>query len=79
MSGLTDPADGAFDITPNDDTDLTITTRGLYIGVAGDVTVTMANGDNITYVAMTAGIIHPLRIRRVYATGTDATDIIGVL
>lgn len=78
MSGLIDPAERGFSITPNDSADLTVTTRGLYVGVSGDVKVDLVSGDTVTLVALAAGVIHPLRVRRVYSTGTAATDIIGV-
>ena len=78
MSGLIDPADGAFAITPSDTEDLEQVTRGLYVGVSGDVKVDMANGDAVTFVSLAAGVIHPLRVRRVYSTGTAATSILGI-
>ena len=79
MSGLIDPADGAFVITPSDTEDLTFVARGLWVGAVGDVKVDMANGNTVTFVSMVAGIVHPLRVRKVYSTGTDATDILGVV
>ena len=78
MSGLIDPASAGFEITPSDSANLERNTRGLYVGVIGDVTVDMASGNTITFVALAAGIVHPLQVKRVYASGTDATDIIGV-
>lgn len=78
MSGLIDPADGAFDITPSDTENLTQATRGLYVGVSGDVKVDMVNGDTVTYISLAAGIVHPLRVRKVYSTDTSATNIIGI-
>lgn len=78
MSGLIDPGDSGFDITPSDTEDLAVPTRGLYVGTTGDVTVDMLSGDTLTFVSLTGGIIHPIRVRRVYATSTDATDIIGI-
>ena len=75
---MIDPAESAFEITPNDNADLAHVTRGLYVGVIGDVSVITANGDTVTFVAVAAGIVHPLQIRKVFASGTDATDIVGV-
>ena len=79
MSGLIDPADGGFDITPNDTVNLTVPARGLYLAESGDVKVDMINGNTITFSNMAAGIVHPLQVRRVYSTGTTASGIIGVL
>ena len=78
MSGLIDPADAGFEITPSDSADLEQTTRGLYVGIIGDVTVVMAAGMTLTFVELAAGIIHPLKVKKVFATGTDAADIVGV-
>ena len=73
------PASNAFTITPHDTNELAFVTRGLYLGVSGDVAVTMANGDEVTFLNMAAGIIHPLRVKIVKDTGTDADlGIIGV-
>ena len=74
-----DPGDDGFVITPSDTEDLDIPTRGLYVGVVGDVKVDMISGSTLTFVSMVAGIVHPLQVRRVYSTGTDATDIVGVV
>ncbi len=69
-------------ITPNDGTDLPADewTRGLYVGVAGDVAVIMV-GDTASVVipALAAGVLHPIRVRRVLATGTTATGIRGFI
>ena len=71
---------GAEAVTPHDAEDITATS-GLYVGVAGNVTLTLAemdDGDSITFVALAAGVLHPLVVKRVWATGTDATDILAV-
>jgi len=78
MSSLIDPGDDGTEITPSDTEDLAVVTRGLFVGAIGDVKVDMASGSTITFVSVVPGIVHPLRVRRVYATGTDATDIVGV-
>lgn len=73
------PAIHAVAITPSDATDLTNGTRGLYVGVTGNVKVDMLGGDTaITFVGLAAGVVHPLRVSRVYSTGTTATSIVGV-
>jgi len=75
---MIDPIEGAFDITPDDDVDLERQTRGIYVGTSGDLTVTTVSGTTVTFVALSAGQIHPIRVLRVFATGTDAEDIVGV-
>ena len=52
----------------------------LYIGVAGDLKVTTAGGDDIVFKNVAAGFF-PIQVIRVWATGTTgtaATDIIGI-
>lgn len=78
---VTRPADSAAAITPNNSTDLTGVTRGLYVGVSGDVKVDLYDNETVTtvtFVDLAAGVIHPIRARRVYATGTSATSILGI-
>lgn len=72
------PGEGAFDITPND-SDYIPVTRGVYVGGSGTLHVLMAAGQEVTFTALAAGVVHPLRVIRVYQTGTAATSILGVL
>lgn len=74
----TAPAQNAGAITPNDSTDLFRPTRGLYVGASGDVKVTFVGGSQATFVGLAPGVIHPFAVERVWATGTTATNIIGV-
>jgi len=77
-AGLESPAEYAVEITPSNDTDLAISTRGIYVGVAGDLKIDTVGGSTVIFVNLAAGIIHPIRAKRIHATGTDADDIIGV-
>jgi len=71
-------AHSALAVTPSDSTVLP-TTRGLWVGVAGNVAVTMADdGNNITFVGVLAGSILPIQVTQVLATGTTATNIIAL-
>lgn len=74
----THPAHGGFSITPDDSDELTRITRGIYVGVAGDVKVDFANGDTVTFTDLAAGVIHAIAVRKVYSTGTAATNIVGI-
>lgn len=74
---VTQPARKAAAITPNDSTDLAQETRGLYVGVTGDVKVDLVEEGTVIFVGLAAGIIHPIAAIRVYATGTTATNIVG--
>lgn len=75
-----DSGSSAFAITPNDSSDLAQPIRGLYIGGAGNIVV-LFEGDTspVTLVGLVAGVVHPLAVKKVFATGTTATSIIGVL
>lgn len=74
----TQPARHAVAITPADGTDLVTVTRGIYVGTGGDLTVVMAGGETVTFTAVVAGVLYPLAVARVKATGTTATNMIGV-
>ncbi|RXZ77256.1 hypothetical protein EBB07_33835 [Paenibacillaceae bacterium] len=67
-------------VTPNDTTDLAAgATKGIMVGTSGDIVVDMVtSGASITLKNIAAGIIHPLSVKRIRATGTTATDIVAV-
>ena len=75
--GLESPPQGGFAITPDDGTDLPFVTRAINCGTAGTLHVTLANGSDVT-LTIAAGIILPLRARRVWASGTTAAQIVGL-
>lgn len=64
---------GSVAVTPSDSTVIP-TTRGLYIGVTGNVAVRMANGDLITIPNVAVGQL-PRQVDKVLSTGTTATSI----
>jgi len=68
---------GAFDIVPGPGV-LLHCTRGLYVGTAGNVQITMAEGETVTLNNLDAGVIHRLRVTHVLAPGTTALNIIGL-
>lgn len=69
----------AFAITPNDNADLATFTRGLYVGVSGDVSVILIDDSAaVTFVGLAAGIVHPIAAKRVRSSATTATSIVGV-
>ncbi len=75
---VTAPAGAGAAVTPNDSTDLTFVSRGLWIGTTGDITVTMEEGGDLTFSAVPDGTLLPLRVSRVLATGTSATNIVAI-
>ena len=67
----------AFSITPADATVLPPTWGGLWIGGAGNVTVTTKDGTIVTFTGVPAGTHLPIVVKRV-RTATTATDILGM-
>lgn len=71
-------ATDGFSITPNDSTALTNIAVGIYVGGAGDLKVDTKAGTALTFVGVAAGTFLPIAVTKVYATGTTATNIIGL-
>ena len=71
------PAAAAEEITPDDDSRIT-PTRGLYVGVSGDVKVIMLDGTTVTFTGLAAGVIHPICCVLIFDTDTTATDIVAL-
>lgn len=78
VAGMDSPASNGEAVSPADGADLGFVTRALYIGGAGDVRATMLGGQLVTFKALAAGAILPVRVARVWATGTTATHIVGL-
>lgn len=72
------PATNAVAVTPDDATDLTVTSRALYVGGAGNVVVIMDGGQTVTFTGVPAGTILPIRVSRVKSTSTTATSILSL-
>lgn len=60
-------------VAPSDSTVLDF--NALYVGVVGDIVVTVG-GVDLTFVAVPAGTILPVRGTKVKATGTTASSIV---
>lgn len=75
----------ALAVTPNDSTDLippnsqARPTRGVLVGSAGTLAVNMADGSSvsITIPSTACGVILPLAVMRIKASGTTATAIVA--
>lgn len=78
-TGLESPVIDGFAITPDDHEYLPETTRAVYVGGAGSLSVTLASGAVITLEGIGSGTFLPLRACRVLATDTTATAIIGLV
>ncbi|MFC3100234.1 spike base protein, RCAP_Rcc01079 family [Altererythrobacter lauratis] len=73
------PATQCFAITPDDVAELPRATKAIYIGSAGDVVLRALNAaDDVTFRNLAAGSVLDVRARFVRASGTTATDIVGM-
>ena len=78
--GLNSPAVRAVTITPNDSMELSSPLRGYSVGGAGDVAVVFVDDtESVVLRGSIAGIDYGGRIKKVLATGTSATAIVGFL
>ena len=76
----TDPASETFAIAAAD-ADLSENARSLYVGGAGDLRITAirdTDEEYTTFANVNAGSILPIQVKRVWSTGTTATNIIGL-
>lgn len=69
------PATQAATITPGASA-LGYTTRGIYVGGDGSITVTMAGGGSVQFVGCKAGTVLP--IQATHVTAATATDLVGL-
>lgn len=63
-------------VTPSDSATIT-KTRQIYVGVSGDVAVTMADGGDVTFKSMPVGFFS-IGVVKIKATGTTATNILAL-
>lgn len=71
----------AYQVTPSNDDDLPVPTEGIYVSAVGDVSGVLVGDelvDDVTFTDLAAGVFHPLRFRRILATGTDAITIVAL-
>lgn len=71
-------------VTPNDTTDLSVYAQALWIGVgaatnSGNVKVDLIDGGTgVVIPAVPTGTLITIGVKRVYATGTTATNIVAL-
>jgi len=73
------PGDAAA-VTPSDTQDLpeiSIIYVGAF-GTTGAVKVTTAQGTEVTFLGVPPGAVIPVQVRRVWTTGTTATNLVRV-
>lgn len=77
--GLEGPATHAFTISPNDGADLVETTRAIYVGAPGSLTLVLQSGAEVAFANVTAATVLPVRATRVKASGTTASSMVGMV
>jgi len=68
---------GAKAVTPSDSVNLTYPSV-VYVGGTGNVKVTTAQGDDVTFNGLPAGFVIPVQVIRVWSTGTSATNMVAI-
>ncbi len=68
---------GAEAVTPSDTVNLA-TPSVIFVGGAGNVRVTTAQGDDVVFSGAQAGGVIPVQVIRVWATNTTATNLVRV-
>jgi hypothetical protein len=75
------PAKNGYAISPNDSADLAVSTRSIYVGGAGNIKLELVGDAAGTFVILNsavAGSILPLRVRKVWSTGTTASNLVAL-
>ena len=75
------PASKGFAITPDDNADLPYVTRAIYTGKGGTIVMVLVDDGAAatTFTDLPAGLVLPVRARRVKATGTTASmNMVGL-
>jgi hypothetical protein len=67
-----------FVIEPDDVRVFDILPRALYVGGAGDLNVTLYNGQQLLFKAVPVGTILPIRPKSIFATLTTASFLLGL-
>ncbi len=75
IQGLTTPAEGAEVVIPHAVNEQSFICKGLYVGVAGDVTALMKDDSVVLYKNLPIGV-WPIRCKRINAIGTSATNML---
>jgi len=76
--GLTSPAIDGENVTPSDSAALNNVTRAVYVGSGGALRAEFISGREVTFQALPTGAILPLRVSRIFATGTTASGLVAL-
>ena len=74
------PFSRAVAINLASDTTLASTSRGIFVGGAGNLAITTQGNDAVTFTGVTAGTIYAIRAKVIKSTanGTTATNIVAL-
>lgn len=73
------PARNCFSITPGDGTMLPVLPKAIYVGNGGDIVMrAIDSGSDVKFANVPAGTILDIRATAIRATGTTASDLIGL-
>lgn len=78
MNPLQNSAQDGVAVTPSDTLVFNPPLTALWVGGAGALTVVTAQGSSLLFSAVAAGVLIPLQVAKVMATGTVATAIVGL-
>ena len=87
MASFTLQAFNAEVVTPNDSQDITISGSPitgiengvlLYVGTGGNLTITTIGGQTVTLSSVQSGSYVPIQVKKVWATGTTANNLIAL-
>jgi hypothetical protein len=72
-------ASGGLAVTTSDTVDLASIAYGVYVGGAGNLKADLIDGTTVTFNGVLVGTVLPIIAKRIYATGTTATNLIALL
>ncbi len=73
------PAELCFAITPSDTENLVRATKAIYVGTGGVVSLVPVRGtEAVSFVNVPDGSVMDIRAKAIRATGTTATNIVGL-
>lgn len=75
---LTPPLKNAFAITTSDTVNFANDILAFYVGGVGNVTIFTVGGHTVLLTAVVVGTVYYIRCRRINATGTTATALVGL-
>lgn len=66
-------------VTPSDTVAFTQgVTRGVYVGGAGNMVCVKEDGTTVTFTGVLAGVVYPIRCKRINSTSTTATSLVAL-